>query len=220
MDNLLIFGGLLLFIIGVIMLIVAFVKKTKKKKALLLILIGFVVWIVGGAFVDTDISNTTSETQQTDKMVIEDTNSENEGAENLQNPNNVSDENEEENILDNAELLSNNFDEFYENFSKITDVNKNEFLKTSINKKVVWTGKIIDVYDGYAYIQCMERTIENFDPKISVYCNAYVSEQNQETLTSLNREEYVTVTGLFDGIESDGHDEWKVIDAEIVPASN
>lgn len=57
MDDLLIGLGLILFIVGIIMLIVSFIKKTKKKKSLLLILIGFVVWIVGGAFVDTNILN-------------------------------------------------------------------------------------------------------------------------------------------------------------------
>ncbi len=54
MDDLLIFGGLIMFLVGIVMLITAFVKKTKKKTALLLILIGFVVWIIGGAFVETE----------------------------------------------------------------------------------------------------------------------------------------------------------------------
>jgi len=53
MDDLLIGLGLILFVVGIIMLIVSFKKKTKKKKAILLILIGFVVWLIGGAFVDT-----------------------------------------------------------------------------------------------------------------------------------------------------------------------
>lgn len=60
MDDLLIGLGLILFIVGIIMLIVSFVKKAKKKKALLLILIGFVVWTIGGAFVDTDVSTDSS----------------------------------------------------------------------------------------------------------------------------------------------------------------
>lgn len=54
MDDLLIFGGLIMFLVGVVMLVKAFVKKTKKKQALLLIAIGFIVWVVGGAFVETD----------------------------------------------------------------------------------------------------------------------------------------------------------------------
>ena len=60
MDDLLIGLGLILFVAGIIMLVVSFIKKTKKKKALLFILIGFVVWIIGGAFVDTDVSEENS----------------------------------------------------------------------------------------------------------------------------------------------------------------
>lgn len=60
MDDLLIGLGLILFVAGIILLIVSFIKKTKKKKALLLVLIGFVVWIIGGAFVDTDVSTDNS----------------------------------------------------------------------------------------------------------------------------------------------------------------
>lgn len=71
MDDLLIFGGLLLFIVGIIMLVVSFVKKKKKKKALLFILIGFIVWIIGGAFVDTDVStDKTSVTTSSTKDII------------------------------------------------------------------------------------------------------------------------------------------------------
>ena len=65
MDDLLIFGGLIMFLVGVVMLVKAFVKKTKKKQALLLIAIGFIVWVVGGAFVETD--------DLTDKSTIETT---------------------------------------------------------------------------------------------------------------------------------------------------
>ncbi len=68
MDDLLIFIGLIMFLIGVVMLVKAFVKKTKKKQALLLIIIGFIVWVVGGAFVETD--------DLTDKSTIETTMSE------------------------------------------------------------------------------------------------------------------------------------------------
>ena len=53
MDDLLIGLGLILFVVGIIMLVISFIRKTKKKKALLFILIGFIVWIIGGAFVDT-----------------------------------------------------------------------------------------------------------------------------------------------------------------------
>jgi len=60
MDDLLIGLGLILFVVGIIMLVVSFIKKTKKKKALLFILIGFIVCIIGGTFVDTDVSTNNS----------------------------------------------------------------------------------------------------------------------------------------------------------------
>lgn len=60
MDDLLIFGGFMLMIVGIIWFIVSLFKRAKKKKALLCILIGFVAWITGGMFVDTDISTDNS----------------------------------------------------------------------------------------------------------------------------------------------------------------
>lgn len=70
MDDILIFGGFLLFVVGIIMLTVSFIKKTKKKKAFLLILIGFVLWIIGGAFVETDSSTSETAVTTTENVAV------------------------------------------------------------------------------------------------------------------------------------------------------
>ena len=171
MDNLLIGLGLILFVVGIVMLIVSFVKKTKKKTALLLVLIGFVVWIIGGTFVETEpLAEPVEEDIETQQNTItesSDSNSESDISIDYQNTENAAELQSSENSLDNAELFSDNFDEFYDNVSSLTTANIDDYINNALNKKVVWTGKVIDVYDNYASV-VKSFTYNLFDFKYSI----------------------------------------------------
>lgn len=221
MDNLLIGLGLILFVVGIVMLIVSFVKKTKKKTALLLVLIGFVVWIIGGTFVETEpLAEPVEEDIETQQNTItesSDSNSESDILNDYQNTENAAELQSAENSLDNAELFSDNFDEFYDNVSSLTTANIDDYVNNALNKKVVWTGKVIDVYDNYAYIECKDSFEATSD--IGTHCHVYTQ---TDALKSLKKDEYITVTGLFSGSDSRSYSgcSWEIKNSVITPASN
>ena len=210
MDNLLIGLGLILFIVGFIMLFISFVKKTKKKTAILLILIGFVVWIIGGAFVDTEsiqeIPSTEdevqSETLETDSV-----------------PNNqvdnVTEDTEEVPLT--STLFSDSFDSFYAEINSMTTTNIDNYVNSGLNKPITWSGKVIDVYSDYAYIECIDSL--STDSAISTFCNVYAS---ADTLQSLKKEQDVMFTGLFAGASARSYTgcSWIIKNAVITVITN
>ena len=212
MDNLLIGGGLILFLIGIVMLILALVKKTKKKSALLLILIGFIVWIIGGAFVDTETTPEapSAETEVESELVkTEDAQKEN------QVENNSEESAQDDNLI--PELFSNSFDSFYEEITSMTTANIDDYVKSGMNKQVVWSGKVIDVYSDYAYVECIDSL--STDSAISTFCNVYASES---VLKNLTKEQNVSFTGVFAGANARSYTgcSWIIKNAVITTVAN
>lgn len=211
MDDILIFGGLLLFIIGIVMLFISFVKKTKKRTALLLILIGFVVWIVGGAFVDTEL---TPEPPSTEGEVQSET----------LETDNIRNENQADNVTEDSEevpltstLFSDSFDSFYAEINSMTTANIDNYVNSGLNKPITWSGKVIDVYSDYAYIECIDSL--STDSAISTFCNVYAS---TNTLQNLNKEQNVMFTGLFAGASARSYTgcSWIIKNAVITTVAN
>ena len=188
MDDLLIGLGLVLFITGIIMLFISFAKKTKKKTAILLILIGFIVWIIGGAFVDTE---STQEIPATEDEVQSET-LETDGVPNNNQVDNVTDDTEDVPLT--STLFSDSFDSFYAEINSMTTANIDNYVNSGLNKPITWSGKVIDVYSDYAYIECIDSL--STDSAISTFCNVYAS---ADTLQSLKKEQDVMFTGLFAG---------------------
>lgn len=208
MDNLLIGGGLILFLIGIVMLILALVKKTKKKSALLLILVGFIVWIIGGAFVDTE---TTPEAPSAETELVK--------TEDAQKENQV-ENNSEESAQDDTlipELFSNSFDSFYEEITSMTTANIDNYVNNGLNKQVVWSGKVIDVYSDYAYIECIDSL--STDSAISTFCNVYAP---ANTLQELKKDQQVMFTGVFAGANARSYTgcSWIIKNAVVTPDAN
>jgi len=211
MDNLLIGLGLILFIVGFIMLFISFVKKTKKKTAILLILIGFVVWIIGGAFVDT-------ESTQEIPSAEDEVQSEISGTDNIQNENqfdNVTEDTEEVPLT--STLFSDSFDSFYAEINSMTTANIDSYVNSGLNKPITWSGKVIDVYSDYAYIECIDSL--STDSAISTFCNVYAS---ANTLQSLKKDQDVMFTGLFAGASARSYTgcSWIIKNAVITIDSN
>ncbi len=212
MDNLLIGGGLILFLIGIIMLILALIKKTKKKSALLLILIGFIVWIIGGAFVDTETTPEapSAETEVESELVkTEDVQKEN------QTENNSEESAQDDTLI--PELFSNSFDSFYEEITSLTTANIDDYVKSGMNKRVVWSGKVIDVYSDYAYIECIDSL--STDSAISTFCNVYAP---ANTLQELKKDQQVMFTGVFAGANARSYTgcSWIIKNAVITTVDN
>lgn len=211
MDNLLIGGGLILFLIGIIMLICSFVKKTKKKMALLLILIGFIVWVIGGAFVDTE---TMSETPTAETGAQTETATGNDLAK--ENQVDGDPEVKEEESLTSA-LFSDNFESFYAEITSMTTANIDNYVNSGLNKRVVWSGKVIDVYSDYAYIECIDSL--STDSAISTFCNVYAP---TNTLQGLKKDQNVIFTGVFAGANARSYTgcSWVIENAVISAGSN
>ncbi len=207
MDNLLIGGGLILFLIGIIMLIASFVKKTKKKNALILILIGFIVWIIGGAFVDTE---TIPETPSAETDIV----TENDLAK--ENPVDSESNAPEEDDLTSA-LFSDNFESFYNEITSMTTANIDNYVNSGLNKQIVWFGKVIDVYSDYAYIECIDSL--STDSAISTFCNVYAP---TNTLQGLKKDQDVIFTGKFAGANARSYTgcSWVIENAVITASSN
>ncbi len=211
MDNLLIGLGLILFIVGFIMLFISFVKKTKKKTAILLILIGFVVWIIGGAFVDTESMQeipSTEDEVQSETLVTD----------NIQNANQVDKVTEDsEEVPLTSTLFSDSFDSFYAEINSMTTANIDSYVNSGLNKPITWSGKVIDVYSDYAYIECIDSL--STDSAIGTFCNVYAS---TDTLQSLKKDQNVMFTGIFAGASARSYTgcSWIVKNAVITTVAN
>ena len=210
MDDLLIGLGLVLFITGIIMLFISFAKKTKKKTAILLILIGFIVWIIGGAFVNTE---STQEIPATEDEVQSET-LETDSVPNNQ-VDNVTEDTEEVPLT--STLFSDSFDSFYAEINSMTTANIDNYVNSGLNKPITWSGKVIDVYSDYAYIECIDSL--STDSAISTFCNVYAS---ADTLQSLKKEQDVMFTGLFAGASARSYTgcSWIIKNAVITVITN
>ena len=211
MDDLFIGLGLILFIVGIIMLFISFAKKTKKKISLLLILVGFIVWIIGGAFVDTE---STQEISTTEYEVQSET-LETDSVPNNNQVDNVTGDDEDVSLT--STLFSDSFDSFYAEINSMTTANIDNYVNSGLNKPITWSGKIIDVYSDYAYIECIDSL--STDSAISTFCNVYAS---TNTLQSLKKEQDVTFTGLFAGASARSYTgcSWVIKNAVITAITN
>ena len=82
---------------------------------------------------------------------------------------------------------------------------------------MVWSGKVIDVYSDYAYIECIDSL--STDSAISTFCNVYAP---TNTLEGLEKDRHVIFTGTFAGANARSYTgcSWIVKNAVITTVAN